>query len=165
MSTESLTKFLNKLHGELKKSSAVYRAVDANKRPHLFRFTSTKFATQLKRQIESQGIPLSNADRKFINDEADTLLNNLKSKLMGIKATDKKIKTGKTYVRMTFTSSTEVAPGLYADPESIYHKIYNSYRPLLKTSFERIQNYLRQQEFTHPGTGRKRSKQQVESLT
>jgi hypothetical protein len=158
MSTESLTKFLNKLHGELKKSSAVYRAVDANKRPHLFRFTSTKFATQLKRQIESQGIPLSNADRKFINDEADTLLNNLKSKLMGIKATDKKIKTGKTYVRMTFTSSTEVAPGQYADPESIYHKIYNSYRPLLKTSFERIQNYLRQQEFTHPGTGRKRSK-------
>ena len=47
---------------------------------------------------------------------------------MGIKATDKKIKTGKTYVRMTFTSSTEVAPGQYADPESIYHKIYNSYQ-------------------------------------
>ena len=158
MSTASLTKFLNKLHGELKKSSAVYRAVDANKRPHLFRFTSTKFATQLKRQIESQDIPLSNADRQFINNEADRLLDKLKSELLGIKATDKKIKVGKTYVRMTFTSSTEVAPGKYADPESIYHKIYNSYRPLLKESFERIQNYLREQEFTHPGTGRKRSK-------
>ena len=158
MSTESLTNFLNKLHGELKRSSAVYRAVDANKRPHLFRFTSTKFAKELKKQIESQDIPLSNADRQFINNEADRLLDKLKSKLLGIKATDKKIKIGKTYVRMTFTSSTEVDPGQYADPESIYHKIYNSYRPLLKDSFNRIQNYLRQQEFTHPGTGRKRGK-------
>ena len=158
MSTESLTKFLNKLSAELKKSSAEYRAADANKRPHLFRFTSTKFATQLKRQIEAQDIQLSNADRKFINTEADRLLDQLKTKLLRIQATDKKIKTGKTYVRMTFTSSTEVDAGQYADPESIYHKIYNSYRPLLRDSFERIQNYLRQQEFTHPGTGRKRSK-------
>jgi hypothetical protein len=158
MSTKSLKNFLNKLHGELKKNSAVYRAEEANKRPHLFRFTSTKFAKQVKIQIEAQDIPMSNADKAFINKQAEDLLKGLKTELKTIKAENKKLVEGKTYIRMTFTSSTEVAPGQYADPESIYHKIYNSYRPLLKETFENIQNYLRQQEFTHPGTGRKRSK-------
>jgi hypothetical protein len=158
MSDKSLHNFLTKLQDELKKSSAVYRAEDANKRPHLFRFTSTKFAKQLKIQIEAQNIPMSNADKAFINKQAEMLLVKLRNALKTIKAENKKLVEGKTYIRMTFTSSTEVAPGKYADPESIYHKIYNSYRPLLKETFENIQNYLRQQEFTHPGTGRKRSK-------
>lgn len=157
MSKASLHNFLTKLDKELTKSSVEYRSLQANKRAHIFRFTSTKFAKQIKIQAKAQGIPLSNKDNKFINQESSRLLENLKIKLAKIKAENKKIKSGKTYVRMTFTSSTKVYTK-FGDPDSIYHKIYNTYRPLLKTSFGKIQDYLQTQEFVNPETGRKKHK-------
>jgi len=157
MSQSSLLKFLSKLDKELSANSSEYRSVNANKRAHIFRFTSSKFAKQVKIQAAAQGIPLTNKDLSVINKEAENLLGKLKGKLSKVKAENKKIVSGKTYVRMTFTSSTKVYTK-FGDPDSIYHKIYNSYRPLLKKTFEEIQKYLHTQEFTNPTTGRKKSK-------
>lgn len=157
MSAQSLQNFLTKLDIELTKSSTEYRRLQANKRAHIFRFTSTKFARQIKIQAKAQGIPLSNKDNQFINEEAEKLLKNLKRKLQTVKAENKKIKEGNTYVRMVFTSSTEVYTQ-FGDPDSVYHKIYNTYRPLLKSSFSNIQDYLQTQEFINTSTGRKKHK-------
>lgn len=157
MSKKSLAQFLTKLDKELTKSSVDYRKLQANKRAHIFRFTSTKFAKQVKIQCAKQKIPLSNKDKAHINSEAAKLLIALKKRLAGIKAEQKKLTSGKTYVRMTFTSSTKVYTR-FGDPDSIYHKIYNAYRPLLKKTFGNIQEYLRTQEYVNPETGRKKHK-------
>ena len=152
-----LAVFLQKLNTELERSSKEYREEQANKRPHLFRFNSKRFADELKRQITAQNIPLSNADRKFINIEAGNLLVKLKQKLTLIKAENKKITLGKNFVRMTFTSSVGITPQ-FGDPDSIYGKVYDAYRPCLKESFLKIQTYLREQEFkTEKGRTKKKT--------
>ena len=157
MAQKDLLAFLRKLDNELQQSSAKYRAEQANKRAHIFRYNSTKFAKQIKIQIAAQEIPLTNADKAFINKQADELLTKLKKSLPRIKADEKKIVSGKSFIRMTFTSSVK-KKSQYGDPESIYGKIYDTYRPHLKTCFGNIQDYLREQEFTNPETGRKKSK-------
>lgn len=157
MAQKDLLAFLTKLDKELTANSAVYRAENANKRAHIFRYNSKKFAKQIKIQITAQEIPLTNADKAFINKQADELLKKLQRSLPRIKADEKKIVSGKTFVRMTFTSSVK-KKSQYGDPDSIYGKIYDTYRPHLKTCFGNIQDYLRDQEFTNPETGRKKSK-------
>ena len=157
MAKGDLLVFLNKLDTELKRSSAEYRRFQANKRAHIFRFNAKDFATQIKIQCLAQKIPLSNADRKFINTEGYRLLAELKSKLISIRADRKKLSQGKTFVRMTFTSDIGV-DSQYGDPDSVYGKIYDAYRPCLKKSFGLIQNYLRDQEFkTEAGRTKKKT--------
>ena len=78
MAQKDLISFLNKLDSELTKSSKYYRQAQANKRAHIFRFNSGSFAKQVKIQAAAQDIPLSNADRKFINTAAEELLTKLK---------------------------------------------------------------------------------------
>jgi len=157
MAQKDLLAFLNKLDSELKRSSKEYRREQADKRAHIFRYNSGKFAKQIKIQAEAQGIPLNNKDREFINKEADGLLTKLKRSLPRIKADEKKITSGKSFIRMTFTSSVK-KKSQYGDPDSIYGKIYDTYRPHLKVAFTNIQNYLRQQEFTNEKTGRTKNK-------
>lgn len=157
MAQKDLLAFLNKLDSELTKSSKDYRREQADKRAHIFRFNSGKFAKQVKIQAEAQGIPLSNKDKAFINKEAEGLLTKLKRSLPRIKADEKKLTSGKSFIRMTFTSSVK-KKSQYGDPDSIYGKIYDTYRPHLKVAFTNIQNYLRQQEFTNEKTGRTKNK-------
>lgn len=157
MAQKDLLAFLNKLDSELKKSSKEYRREQADKRAHIFRYNSGKFAKQVKIQAEAQGIPLSNKDKAFINKEAEGLLTKLKRSLPRIKADEKKLTSGKSFIRMTFTSSVK-RKSQYGDPDSIYGKIYDTYRPHLKVAFTNIQNYLRQQEFTNEKTGRVKNK-------
>ena len=148
MAQKDLISFLKKLDSELTKSSKHYRQAQANKRAHIFRFNSGNFAKQVKIQAAAQDIPLSNDDRKFINTAAEELLTKLKRSLPRIKADEKKITSGKTFIRMTFTSSVK-KKSQYGDPDSIYGKIYDTYRPHLKKCFTNIQNYLKEQEFTN----------------
>lgn len=157
MAQKDLLAFLRKLDDELTRSSSKYRAEQANKRAHIFRYNSTKFAKQIKIQIEAQDIPLTNADKSYINKQAAELLTKLKRSLPRIKADEKKITSGKSFIRMTFTSSVK-KKSQYGDPDSIYGKIYDTYRPHLKTCFDNIQNYLREQEFVNPKTGKKKHK-------
>ena len=157
MAQKDLISFLNKLDSELTKSSKYYRQAQANKRAHIFRFNSGSFAKQVKIQAAAQGIPLSNADRKFINTAAEELLTKLKRSLPRIKADEKKIISGKTFIRMTFTSSVK-KKSRYGDPDSIYGKIYDTYRPYLKKCFTSIQNYLKEQQFTNEKTGKTKHK-------
>lgn len=157
MAQKDLLAFLNKLDSELKRSSKDYRREQADKRAHIFRYNSGKFAKQVKIQAEAQGIPLSNKDKAFINKEAEGLLTKLKRSLPRIKADEKKLTSGKSFIRMTFTSSVK-RKSQYGDPDSIYGKIYDTYRPHLKVAFTNIQNYLRQQEFTNEKTGRVKNK-------
>ena len=157
MAQKDLISFLNKLDSELTKSSKYYRQAQANKRAHIFRFNSGSFAKQVKIQAAAQGIPLSNADRKFINTAAEELLTKLKRSLPRIKADEKKIISGKTFIRMTFTSSVK-KKSRYGDPDSIYGKIYDTYRPHLKKCFISIQNYLKEQQFTNEKTGKTKHK-------
>jgi len=157
MAQKDLLAFLNKLDSELKRSSKDYRREQADKRAHIFRFNSGKFAKQIKIQAAAQGIPLNNKDKAFINKEAEGLLTKLKRSLPRIKADEKKITSGKSFIRMTFTSSVK-KKSQYGDPDSIYGKIYDTYRPHLKVCFTNIQNYLRQQEFTNEKTGRVKNK-------
>jgi hypothetical protein len=157
MAQKDLISFLKKLDSELTKSSKHYRQAQANKRAHIFRFNSGNFAKQVKIQAAAQDIPLSNDDRKFINTAAEELLTKLKRSLPRIKADEKKITSGKTFIRMTFTSSVK-KKSQYGDPDSIYGKIYDTYRPHLKKCFTNIQNYLKEQEFTNEETGRAKHK-------
>jgi len=157
MAQKDLISFLNKLDSELTKSSKYYRQAQANKRAHIFRFNSGSFAKQVKIQAAAQDIPLSNADRKFINTAAEELLTKLKRSLPKIKADEKKITSGKTFIRMTFTSSVK-KKSQYGDPDSIYGKIYDTYRPHLKKCFTSIQNYLKEQQFTNEKTGKTKHK-------
>ena len=157
MAQKDLLVFLNKLDSELTRSSKDYRREQADKRAHIFRFNSGKFAKQIKIQAEAQGIPLSNKDKAFINKAADELLTKLKRSLPRVKADEKKITSGKTFIRMTFTSSVK-KKSRYGDPDSIYGKIYDTYRPHLKVCFTNIQNYLRQQAFTNEKTGKTKNK-------
>ena len=157
MAQKDLISFLTKLDSELTKSSKYYRQAQANKRAHIFRFNSGSFAKQVKIQAAAQDIPLSNADRKFINTAAEELLTKLKRSLPRIKADEKKITSGKTFIRMTFTSSVK-KKSQYGDPDSIYGKIYDTYRPHLKKCFSSIQNYLKEQQFTNEKTGKTKHK-------
>ena len=157
MSQKDLVSFLNKLNSELTKSSKEYRREQADKRAHIFRFNSVKFAKQIKIQAEAQGIPLSNKDREFINKAGEALLTKLKRSLVKIKAEEKKLTSGKSFIRMTFTSSVK-KKSKYGDPDSIYGKIYDTYRPHLLTIFTSIQKYLRKQEFTNEKTGKTKHK-------
>lgn len=157
MAQKDLLAFLTKLDSELNRSSKEYRREQADKRAHIFRYNSKKFAKQIKIQAEAQGIPLNNKDKAFINKEAEGLLTKLKRSLPRIKADEKKITSGKSFIRMTFTSSVK-KKSQYGDPDSIYGKIYDTYRPHLKVAFTNIQNYLRQQEFTNEKTGRTKNK-------
>ena len=157
MAQKDLISFLTKLDSELTKSSKHYRQAQANKRAHIFRFNSGSFAKQVKIQAAAQDIPLSNADRKFINTAAEELLTKLKRSLPRIKADEKKITSGKTFIRMTFTSSVK-KKSQYGDPDSIYGKIYDTYRPHLKKCFSSIQNYLKEQQFTNEKTGKTKHK-------
>ena len=100
MAQKDLLAFLRKLDNELQQSSAKYRAEQANKRAHIFRYNSTKFAKQIKIQVEAQEIPLTNADKAFINKQAAELLTKLKRSLPRIKADEKKIVSGKSFIRM-----------------------------------------------------------------
>jgi|TARA_B110000902_G_scaffold57427_1_gene67193 hypothetical protein len=157
MAKRDLHNFLTKLDKELDRSSQDYRRQNANKRAHLFRFNSSKLAKELKIQIEGYDIPLSNKDKAFINKASSKLKNSLEKKLRGIKAENKKLWIGSNTIRMTFTSSTKVY-SKFGDPDSIYHKVYSAYRPLLKKYFATIQEYLHTQEFINQNTGRTKTK-------
>lgn len=161
MSRASLKNFLLKLDKELNRSSSVYRSVTANRRPHTFKFSSQDLAKQMKDQITKKGIPLNNKDRGFINSAAEKAKKSLETEIRALVAKNPgaKYKITKNTIRFLFTSSTiPLRVGQYTDPDSVFDRLKDTYRPTISNFFNEVQEYLKNEQFINEDTGRTKSK-------
>lgn len=161
MSQQSLISFLSKLEKELETNKAgAYRKLTANLRPHLFTFNAQKISQETQLELHKRGIPVSPDDKKKINELASDLKSSLEAEISGLKNTvdNPKLVITKFTIRYTFTSNTVTKrTGQYSDPDSVFDKIKDTYRPHLQAFFNSLQEYLVTQTFTSE-SGREKTK-------
>lgn len=161
MSSQSLVNFLKKLDNDLSHSRAgVYRELVANRRPHRFKFNALTVASETFREMELRGILVSKQDKKVIRGLAHEFKNSLESEVKWVaERSEAKLKITKHTISMVFTTNTVVrSSSKWSNPDSVFDKLRDVYRPHLKVYFEELQNYLREQSQINEKTGRTRSK-------
>lgn len=161
MSSQSLIDFLKKLDNDLSHSrTGVYRELVANVRPHRFKFNAQTVASETFREMELRGTIVSNQDKKVIRGLAYEFKDNLEEEVKWVaKKSEAKLRVTKYTISMVFTSSTVVRnSSKWSDPDSVFDKLKDVYKPHLKVYFEKLQDYLREQSQINEKTGRTRSK-------
>lgn len=168
MSTASLLDFCNKLDATLKspKGSQIYRDLVANKRVHVFKFSSKVMADQMKIELENHSSfdGLTQKDRQVINDLAKEMKNDLLSGLTKLSKSNPngKLKSTTNTVSYRFDVNTETnnVITLYSgkkvtlDATDVFQKVKRFYRPALKKFFNGVQDHLKTTVKINPESGR-----------
>lgn len=161
MSAASLNSFLLKLKNDLENTtSGPYRELVANRRPHLFIFDAKKVSREVQEEMLRGGVPISPQDKKVIFQLAESLKEELESKLKLIsQQSGGKIRSTRYTLRFMFTSNTVTNDaGKYSKPGDVFQKIKDFYREPLKSFFNNLQDYLAEETFTNEETGRRKNK-------
>lgn len=171
MSTSDTLAFLTKLHDSLDKNKAkgatqIYRNLVANKRVHIFRFSSKEMANQMKIELEMDTNfgTLTQKDRQVINSKAEEMHSELAIELRRLETFSSKYRETKNTLYFRFDENTETGKVITlrsgrtidVDPTDIFEKVKSAYRPALKNFFTGVQDHLRSTTEVNPETGRMR---------
>ena len=171
MSKESVLAFCNKLDKTLSEQGGtnLYRELTADKRVHVFKFSSKEMAKQTKIELEStkNNLVLTQADRKVINDLSKAMKDDLDRKLskLAAKNPNSKYKNTTNTIKFRFDSSVgsqriitlgRTKRKIY--PSDVFSKVKLAYQPALKKFFNKLQQYLKSTSEVNPETGRVRNR-------
>jgi hypothetical protein len=168
VSTSSLLAFCNKLDATLKspKGSQIYRDLVANKRVHVFKFSSKAMAEQMKIELDNHPSfdGLTQKDRQVVNKLAKIMKDDLLSGLTKLAKSNpnSKLKTTTNTISFKFDVNTETnnVITLYSgktvvlDAEDVFQKVKRFYRPALKKFFNGVQEHLKGTVKVNPESGR-----------
>ena len=169
MSRESLLVFCEKLHQTLsaKGGTQIYRDLVANKRVHIFKFSSKEMARQMKIELQRAARDedqffdkLTEQDKAKIDELAQKMLNDLKREIGNIRIPNSNMRQTKYTVRFTFTSNTNTGKvitfgrGKTLDPSNVFEKVKIMYRPELRKFFNGVQEHLRKTTTKSKKSGR-----------